>query len=821
MTTTCLPSIVSAPEPDAPRIDEATSRIEAPRRRIARIDVFALAEQLAGDASRGRLRLQLFADRDFTFDVHYKMTSAEGLRYWRGQLPGQPDMQAHLAVSDREDATGAPFLHGLVQAGWQRYVLSSAGEGQVLIEEVDRGMLGAQDRCGFAAGADDTTDPAVLQLPSTAGGVSSEGEDALYALLGAQQAAGDLPVADIRIAMLYPPQTLAAAGSEEALKVKALLAQELVNKAFVDSHISARVTVVLQAESAIPVAEEEGEGAQSVLESAVGNEPDPVLQERIHRHLLTTNADVAALLLPACRDATGVTLVMPRPPSAIATPLSHRVLLVTLNAYPQYGHAVVETLLSENLLAHELGHLLGADHDRFTQAVRRAASEGPYDDVRGYTPQDRAFTTIMGYQAAAYGTVLVNQYSSPSLRYHGRPLGVAKDDPGNGEYVADAASFLQLSTQVVARYKGAFPASDLARSLTISVTPDLAGYARADALGPYAPGAVVRVSATPRSTDYVFGRWLLDGKPVSGSMGAATTCLVTMDTDHMVTAEFEMKHAAYTLTVDCNVPSKQSELTVTPAGVPAGQYPPGSDVTLVQAPAPQPHTNEIDYDYALLKWEVSGQSSGYQPSLGVRMMADTHVKAIFGKRVHRCLCHAVPDTEINNLAVYAFADKFFPGYTKVVADEERVNLTVTGAFECWRINGVLHKELPPNLTLYATEDLLIEACFKGWEAAAKVTIRSNLDIRPYLEWGVEPTKVHGPNAPTTENVLRTNERQTDHAFYFPIGTVLTLRVPLSESGPNRILIQAVQDVLPLTFDVEGKHVFTVTEDTDITFEYWE
>lgn len=276
------------------------------------------------------------------------------------------------------------------------------------------------------------------------------------------------------------------------------MAQGIVNLTFSDSLIPARIEIVLQEEPSIQWDADTGvtEALKQVLDA---KEADPHLVQKVTAHLASHQADVAALLIPESNAGSGVTFAVPSPPSAVHAPLAHRILAISLLGRLPHGETF-DLLGTRNSLAHELGHLLGADHDRFTQVIRHR--DAAYDHVRGYTPESRRFTTIMGYTSAAYGTVRLNRFSSPDLTWQGHPLGVAIGQPE----ATDAAAFLRLSTQVMAKYKTT-PSSPPLRTLLTGLTPALAGTILVDALGPYVAGSKVKISALPRSGDYRFQQW--------------------------------------------------------------------------------------------------------------------------------------------------------------------------------------------------------------------------------------------------------------------------------------------------------------------------
>ena len=87
---------------------------------------------------------------------------------------------------------------------------------------------------------------------------------------------------------------------------------------------------------------------------------------------------------------------------------------------------------------HELGHVLGAEHDRAnTQADDTGAASFPYSFGYGYASlQPDGFETIMsqrGFQLPQYFPVRILQFSNPNVLYGGHPTGIAAGQPGEAD----------------------------------------------------------------------------------------------------------------------------------------------------------------------------------------------------------------------------------------------------------------------------------------------------------------------------------------------------------------------------------------------------
>lgn len=778
------------------------------RERIALVNRQALAIQLHGRNTSANLRLHLFSDRDYLFDTLQVVQKSDHVTHWRGQLHGLPAGRAYLVTY------GHPMDHdltlaGVVQVGHESFTLNSAASGQVRITQ----MGGDSAALGCATVEQLDHGPALMSVDALSGDPALADADPdpdpdplrMHALQ--QLDAGS--VADIHVVMLYPNATVIAAGGEAKLRAKVALAEWLANAAFVDSKIAATVRITLVAEPAIPWTAYVT-SVKSVLNNIVGSQPDVALAARVRAHLDEQKADIAAILIPFSTSGTGVTFAVPEPPSSIDVPLKERILALTLTRISSQGPQT--DVLAAGTLTHELGHLLGAYHDRFTES--RLAPLRRFDYVRGYTPEDRTFTTIMGYVNAAYGTVRVNMFSSPDLSWQGRPLGVPRGQPN----AADAASFLRLSVHIVSQYKKRATTTDQDYVINLDVTPELAGFVEPDSLGPYPPHTKVHLKARARSADYVFRQWLIDGNAVAG---ATTPELdITVDANHYVQAQFDIARRAFLLEASTNMP--EVHLDVSPKQMLPAHLAPGTAVKLQVLPFDQPNTNRIDIVHALLYWEVNGQQAWFQPDFWLEMYQDVQVRAVLGHRVHELRYRTVPDNEIRHLRLYTFADNYMD-FTNQVADGQQLNWTAEGSFSHWRVDGRIYDAKSTSLTLAIHQATMVEACFADWDRSMKLTVTSNLPILPWIYWDNSPQQGEEPwdERLSTENPNRVHENATEHVFFFRKGTVVTLKPPRTPEprGAHHTLVRATVGGQAITLADEQSWSGTISQETHIHFEY--
>ena len=120
--------------------------------------------------------------------------------------------------------------------------------------------------------------------------------------------------------------------------------------------------------------------------------------------------------------------------------------------------------LSSLAFAHELGHNMGLQHDRY---ARFTTLNKPYPYSHGYVNQkafedgvtDRArWRTIMSYNDqcadAGFDCRQILRFSNPDQRYNGHPLGIPGDDPSDEvDGPADTARSLDETRYIVANFR--------------------------------------------------------------------------------------------------------------------------------------------------------------------------------------------------------------------------------------------------------------------------------------------------------------------------------------------------------------------------------
>ncbi|MFI5980692.1 zinc-dependent metalloprotease family protein [Streptomyces sp. NPDC051555] len=177
-------------------------------------------------------------------------------------------------------------------------------------------------------------------------------------------------------------------------------------------------------------------------------------------------------------------------------------------------------------LGHEIGHNLGLFHDRRT--LNQQVPDGSWiNDLNtpygtGWISPDEQHTSLMAYASSCRKACHTeNVYSNPGLSVDGQPLG----DRNNNN-----AALARLTTPIVAGYRSlTTPLTRYALTLESSE----GGSIRPAVYGPYKPGTVVGVTATP-ATGYRLAAWIYDGRQYAPS----SQVNVTMDAAHTLRAVF-------------------------------------------------------------------------------------------------------------------------------------------------------------------------------------------------------------------------------------------------------------------------------------------
>ena len=258
----------------------------------------------------------------------------------------------------------------------------------------------------------------------------------------------------IDLLVVYTPAAEETAGGSAAIRAVIDLAVAETNQAFRDSGVITRVNLVGVEEVNYRYSEQDPSPTEFLL-----RDPSDGYLDEIHAMRDERAADLVALFVTDPFPYGGTAFVLRAPHLA--------------NAAEEYAFSV-NHIKYPSVLAHELGHNMGLDHDRWDEVNRcctardgRTLGEGLYPYGYGYVNQhafepdasvQSRWHTIMaiGSQCADAGLRCgrVFRYSNPDLIYNGDPTGVPGDERTTSlTGPADARRTLNGARHIVANYR--------------------------------------------------------------------------------------------------------------------------------------------------------------------------------------------------------------------------------------------------------------------------------------------------------------------------------------------------------------------------------
>jgi hypothetical protein len=381
------------------------------RSRFVRVSFRSLLEWsqagTRGAAASADLELNLFPDRSFRARLERADSHADHTAYF-GRLEGPDAGELVLVVRNG-------LVAGSLRGGGKLFQIRFAGGNVHEVQEIDPDLLPPESEPLLAI---------------------REGPEAEAS--GAVVAADD--GTEIHVLVAYTATARAAAGSTDAIRALIDLGIAETNQAYLNSGAVQKVRLVGTVEVAYPESGDIGDDLTRLRLTADGN------MDEVHALRNTFGADLVHLIVNG--GGCGIAYVMDDVSSSFAS----------------FAFGVTRrSCVSPNLsFAHELGHNMGLQHDRYV-----TLSNSPYAYSHGYVnlaafvsgaPSEKRWRTVMAYNdrcsAAGFGCTRLMYFSDPAKSYNGDPLGVAGTAPSSSvDGPANARLSLDNTRVTVANFR--------------------------------------------------------------------------------------------------------------------------------------------------------------------------------------------------------------------------------------------------------------------------------------------------------------------------------------------------------------------------------
>ena len=353
------------------------------------------------------LVLNLFDDVVLTGIVEHVEPTSSGHSLW-GRLDGVGLGTFTLVVNGR-------VVIGTVRTPDAVYTIRTAGDGTYVIRQIDESSLPPLGE--------------PLEPPLSPRDAPAE--------------ADDVPSDDgseIDVMVVYTPLAKHLEGGRAAIEALIDLFVAETNQAYVNSGVTHRIRLVLREEVDYT---EDGDSSLDLGRLSNGSDGH---MDHVHERRDMYGADLVHILVGR-NDVGGLAYINRGDSAASDEP---------------FGFGLTLSMCGGLCFAHELGHNMGLNHERYQLGVPRTGSHYGYVNQRMFepgAPGSARWYTIMAYgtqcwEVAEYDCERIGYFSNPENNYNGDPMGVPADHPSTGvDGPADAVGTLSERREITANFR--------------------------------------------------------------------------------------------------------------------------------------------------------------------------------------------------------------------------------------------------------------------------------------------------------------------------------------------------------------------------------